>query len=135
MHLLNASASQIHRLACSGHSFQVIALDGNPVPTPQRVDLIEIAPGERVDAIVEMNNPGVWILGVDAQYGATIRHGDRGGVRQSAAARTTACAAEGAVGLHDLWQERAASGSGPDDRPRTVVISLPATRGPSASVS
>src|SRR5579863_8255524 len=63
MHLLNASASQIHRVAFSGHSFQVIALDGNPVPAPQRVDVIEIAPGERVDAIVEMNQPGVWILG------------------------------------------------------------------------
>jgi FtsP/CotA-like multicopper oxidase with cupredoxin domain len=25
--------------------------------------MIELAPGERVDAIVEMNNPGVWILG------------------------------------------------------------------------
>jgi FtsP/CotA-like multicopper oxidase with cupredoxin domain len=63
MHLLNASAAQIHRVALPGHKFQVIALDGNPVPTPQPVDLIEIAPGERVDAIVEMNNPGVWILG------------------------------------------------------------------------
>jgi FtsP/CotA-like multicopper oxidase with cupredoxin domain len=63
MHLLNASASQIHRVACSGHRFQVIALDGNPVPTPQLVDFVEIAPGERVDAIVEMNRPGVWILG------------------------------------------------------------------------
>jgi FtsP/CotA-like multicopper oxidase with cupredoxin domain len=63
MHLLNASAGQIHRVALPGHKFQVIALDGNPVPTPQSVDVIEIAPGERVDAIVEMNNPGVWILG------------------------------------------------------------------------
>jgi len=63
MHLLNASAAEIHRLALPGHKFQVIALDGNPVPTPQAVDVIEIAPGERVDAIVEMNNPGVWVLG------------------------------------------------------------------------
>jgi FtsP/CotA-like multicopper oxidase with cupredoxin domain len=63
MHLLNASAAQIHRVALPAHKFQVIALDGNPVPSPQRVDVIEIAPGERVDAIVEMNNPGVWILG------------------------------------------------------------------------
>lgn len=63
MHLLNASASQIHRIGLFGHHFQVIALDGNLVPTPQSVDLIEIAPGERVDAIVEMNLPGVWILG------------------------------------------------------------------------
>jgi FtsP/CotA-like multicopper oxidase with cupredoxin domain len=63
MRLLNASASQIHRVGLSGHRFRVIALDGNSVPTPQLVDVIEIAPGERVDAIVEMNNPGVWILG------------------------------------------------------------------------
>jgi FtsP/CotA-like multicopper oxidase with cupredoxin domain len=63
MHLLNASAAQIHRVALSGHKFQVIALDGNPVPAPQTVDVIEIAPGERVDAIVEMNNPGVWVFG------------------------------------------------------------------------
>jgi FtsP/CotA-like multicopper oxidase with cupredoxin domain len=63
IHLLNASASQIHRVAFTGHRFQVIALDGNPVPVPQPVDVIEIAPGERVDAIVEMNSPGVWILG------------------------------------------------------------------------
>ena len=38
MHLLNASASQIHRVALSGHKFQVIALDGNPVPAPQPVE-------------------------------------------------------------------------------------------------
>ncbi len=63
MHLLNASASQIHRVALPAHKFQVIALDGNPVPSPQLVSVIEIAPGERVDAIVEMNQPGVWILG------------------------------------------------------------------------
>jgi FtsP/CotA-like multicopper oxidase with cupredoxin domain len=63
MHLLNASAAQIHRVALPGHRFQVVALDGNPVPAPQAVDVIEIAPGERVDAIVEMNHPGVWILG------------------------------------------------------------------------
>jgi FtsP/CotA-like multicopper oxidase with cupredoxin domain len=63
MHLLNASASQIHRIGLFGHHFQVIALDGNPVPAPQTVDVIEIAPGERVDAIMEMNLPGVWILG------------------------------------------------------------------------
>ena len=75
MHLLNASAAEIHRLALPGHKFQVIALDGNPVPTPQAVDVIEIAPGERVDAIVEMNNPGVWILG---EIGDTARQAGMG---------------------------------------------------------
>ncbi len=69
-HLLNASAIENRRIAFSGHKFQVIALDGNPVPTPATVDAIFIGAGERVDAIVEMNNPGVWILGATEQ---TIR--------------------------------------------------------------
>jgi FtsP/CotA-like multicopper oxidase with cupredoxin domain len=63
IHLLNASASMNRRIALPGHRFQVLALDGNTVPTPQTVDVIDIGPGERVDAIVEMNQPGVWILG------------------------------------------------------------------------
>ena len=65
MHLLNASASMNRRIALPGHRFQVIALDGNPVPTPQSVDVLYMGPGERVDAIVEMNQPGIWILGTD----------------------------------------------------------------------
>ena len=63
LHLLNASAIENRRIALAGHRFRIIALDGNPVPTPQFVDAIFIGAGERVDAIVEMNNPGVWILG------------------------------------------------------------------------
>jgi FtsP/CotA-like multicopper oxidase with cupredoxin domain len=33
------------------------------VPTPRPIDQILIGPGERVDAYVEMNQPGIWILG------------------------------------------------------------------------
>jgi FtsP/CotA-like multicopper oxidase with cupredoxin domain len=61
--LVNASATLHHRLALTGHLFQVIALDGNAVPVPTRVPILDLGPGERVDAIVEMNRPGVWILG------------------------------------------------------------------------
>ncbi|MBI3491917.1 MAG: multicopper oxidase domain-containing protein [Acidobacteria bacterium] len=61
--IVNASATLQHRLALPGHTFQVTALDGNPVPVPRHVPILEIGPGERVDAIVEMNRPGVWILG------------------------------------------------------------------------
>jgi FtsP/CotA-like multicopper oxidase with cupredoxin domain len=61
--VLNASATTSHRLALAGHKFQVVALDGNVVAKPQSVPVLVLAPGERVDAIVEMNNPGVWILG------------------------------------------------------------------------
>ena len=63
MHFLNASASMNRNIALPGHRFQIVAMDGNPVPTPQAVDVITMGPGERVDAIVEMNQPGIWILG------------------------------------------------------------------------
>ena len=42
---------------------QVIALDGNQVPQPKTVSMLRLAPAERASAIVEMNNPGVWMLG------------------------------------------------------------------------
>jgi FtsP/CotA-like multicopper oxidase with cupredoxin domain len=61
--IVNASATMAHRLALPGHLFQVTALDGNAVPSPRPMPVVELGPAERVDAVVEMNNPGVWILG------------------------------------------------------------------------
>jgi FtsP/CotA-like multicopper oxidase with cupredoxin domain len=61
--ILNASATQQHRIALPGHKFTVVSLDGNAVPVPREVDAIEMGPAERVDAVVMMNQPGVWILG------------------------------------------------------------------------
>jgi FtsP/CotA-like multicopper oxidase with cupredoxin domain len=63
VHVLNGSATEIRSLALPGHAFTVVALDGNPVPVPARVPVLWIGTAERVDAIVEMNEPGVWILG------------------------------------------------------------------------
>jgi FtsP/CotA-like multicopper oxidase with cupredoxin domain len=62
-HILNGSATEIRSLALPGHSFQVLALDGNPVPNPVRVPVLWLGTAERISAIVEMNHPGVWILG------------------------------------------------------------------------
>ena len=62
-HVLNASATEQRVMALPGHRFHVIALDGNPVPVPRLVDVLQLGPGERVDATVQMNRPGVWIFG------------------------------------------------------------------------
>ncbi len=62
-HVLNGSAGEIRSLGLPGHTFQVVALDGNPVPTPAEVPVLWIGTAERVSAIVEMNHPGVWVLG------------------------------------------------------------------------
>ena len=62
-HVLNGSATEIRSLALPGHSFRVVALDGNPVPNPATVPVLWLGTAERVSAIVEMNHPGIWIMG------------------------------------------------------------------------
>jgi FtsP/CotA-like multicopper oxidase with cupredoxin domain len=62
-HVLNGSATEIRSLALPGHTFRVGALDGNPVPNPTTVPVLWLGTAERVSAIVEMNHPGVWIMG------------------------------------------------------------------------
>jgi len=62
-HIINGSGSEIRSLALPGHTFKVIALDGNPVPHPAHVPVLWIGTAERVSAIVEMKHPGVWVLG------------------------------------------------------------------------
>ena len=62
-HVLNASATEIRSLALPGHQFQVVALDGNPVPTPGTVPVLWLGTAERVSAIVGMNHPGLWVMG------------------------------------------------------------------------
>ena len=63
LHVVNGSATEIRSLALPGHTFQIVALDGNPVPTPVRAPVLWLGTAERISAIVQMNHPGVWILG------------------------------------------------------------------------
>ena len=62
-HVLNGSATEIRSLALPGHTFTVIAMDGNPLPKPVRVPVLWLGTAERISAIVEMDHPGVWIMG------------------------------------------------------------------------
>jgi FtsP/CotA-like multicopper oxidase with cupredoxin domain len=62
-HVLNASATEIRSLALPGHVFRIVALDGNPVPTPGDVPVLWLGTAERVSALVTMNHPGIWVMG------------------------------------------------------------------------
>jgi FtsP/CotA-like multicopper oxidase with cupredoxin domain len=70
--LLNASPTENVVLSFPGHRFRIVAMDGNPVPNPQPVETIALSVAERVDAIVEMNNPGIWVLGSTLQASRDI---------------------------------------------------------------
>lgn len=45
-----------------GHDILVTHKDGLPLKDPYPVDVLPMAPGERYDAIVHMNNPGRWMV-------------------------------------------------------------------------
>jgi FtsP/CotA-like multicopper oxidase with cupredoxin domain len=83
--MLNASGSMGISLALSGHRFTVIALDGNPVPTPTTVDVLKLDVAERADIIVQMDNPGVWVFGStddddrNMGMGVVVEYENRGG--------------------------------------------------------
>ena len=47
-------------------------MDGNPVPVQQTTEVLSLAVAERVDAIVEMNAPGVWVLGSTLEAARTM---------------------------------------------------------------
>jgi len=92
---LNASATEHHRIALSGHKFNVVSLDGNTLPVAREVDAIELGPAERVDAVVTMNQPGVWILGEandavrNAGMGVVVEYANRSGAPQWTEPATT----------------------------------------------
>ncbi|WP_417317190.1 multicopper oxidase domain-containing protein [Emcibacter sp.] len=44
-----------------GHDMLVTHKDGLPLKSPYWADVIDIAEGARIDAIVKMDNPGLWI--------------------------------------------------------------------------
>lgn len=61
--IINANPTKTFRVALPGHKFEVTHFDGYAVPQRRVTDALELGVAERIDAIVTMNQPGVWILG------------------------------------------------------------------------
>ncbi len=110
-HILNGSAGEIRSLAMPGHSFRVVAMDGNPVPNPVEVPVLWLGTAERISAIVEMNHPGIWILGDTSDddrgngMGIVVEYAGATG------ARAVGEAAEDEMGLWPLRPSRRLSGA------------------------
>jgi FtsP/CotA-like multicopper oxidase with cupredoxin domain len=88
LHVLNSSPTEVHWVSLAGHDLRVVALDGNPVPNPRAVPMLRLAPAEHVCALVEMNNPGMWILGEVRKHvqaagmGMVVEYANRSGPPQ-----------------------------------------------------
>ena len=117
-HVLNASATEIRSLALPGHVFRVVALDGNPVPTPAEVPVLWLGTAERISAIVEMKHPGVWVLGDlsddDRGHGMGIVVEYAGAQGQAAMGQARAIP----LGLHAVRQGECRAGLSPTRQSR-----------------
>ena len=82
-HVLNGSATEIRSLALPGHTFQGRGARRQSGADVRRdVPVLWLGTAERVSAIVEMNHPGVWVLGDLADDDRATRHGHRRRIRR-----------------------------------------------------
>ena len=81
LRLMNPSGATTVRVALAGHRLLVTHTDGRPVE-PHEVDSVDLSMGERVDVVVEAENPGAWNLVAEALEGpapagrAVVRYDD-----------------------------------------------------------
>jgi plastocyanin len=63
LRMINAGSIP-HPVHTHGHSFRIVATDGNPVPEGMEwtKDTVLVAPGERYDLEFDADNPGVWMF-------------------------------------------------------------------------
>ena len=57
--IINAGYQQ-HFMHTHSHKFTVVARDGSYVNEPQKIDTIGVGPAQRIDIILEADNPGTW---------------------------------------------------------------------------
>ena len=59
IHMAN-DGSMLHPMHMHGYHFLVVNADGFPLPQPYLADTIVVAPGQRFDVLVRLDQPGVW---------------------------------------------------------------------------
>lgn len=62
LRLINASADHTHVIRLTSHRLQVTHTDGNPLVQAVEVDALPIAPSERYDIQILVDQPGAWFL-------------------------------------------------------------------------
>lgn len=75
LRLINAGTSTIHPMHLHGHQFNIVAVDGNPVPFGVQLtrNTNTIHPGEMYDIEFVAGNPGTWLF-----HCHELHHADQG---------------------------------------------------------
>lgn len=66
---------QIHPMHLHGFYMTVFAQDGAIIPQPYQCDVLNVAPGQRFDVLIEANEPGVWAFHCHILTHAESPHG------------------------------------------------------------
>ena len=66
---------QIHPMHTHGYYMTVTHKDGFQLPAPYKADVLNIAPGERYDVLIEADEPGVWAFHCHILTHAESPHG------------------------------------------------------------
>ncbi len=61
LRFLNPSQT-IHPMHLHGTDMAIVAKDGEPLAAPQRINTLDILPGDTYDVVFLANNPGTWVL-------------------------------------------------------------------------
>jgi manganese oxidase len=62
LRLVNSSAEESHVMHLHGYTFQIVALDGNPVAHPIEANTVLLAPSQTADIAFTAGNPGAWMF-------------------------------------------------------------------------
>lgn len=60
LRLVNASAEDYHAITLDGYTLTIVAEDGQPLPDPQQVSVVSIAPSETLDVDFTATRAGDW---------------------------------------------------------------------------
>jgi FtsP/CotA-like multicopper oxidase with cupredoxin domain len=78
---IGSSSAFIHPMHIHGGPFEVIAIDGQPVPPGARqlLDTVDVGPGQRYDVIWTAREPGRWLLHCHINHHTTNNNAEQRG--------------------------------------------------------
>lgn len=76
--LIGTGPELLHPFHLHGQPFELVAQDGMPLPVPQQMDTLTVAPGQTFDIVVTPRRPGKWLVHCHIFSHSETKHGMQG---------------------------------------------------------